>query len=210
MRTLETEDDKIQKICDQLRKETLEPAEKEAQAIIDAAKARAHEIVEEARIKREELQKKAVEEIEHQTAVFHSAIAQASKQALELLRQEIERKLFNPALEKQIESAARDPLVVARLIQAIVDAITKHGTEADLAIYIPQTVSPKEVVAALSKEVVQKLAASPIEIGTFKAGVKVKLVGKKMTIDVSDETLTEWIARFIQKDLRKFVFLHGS
>ena len=38
MRSLETGHDKIQKICDRLRRETLEPAEEQAQTILNEAR----------------------------------------------------------------------------------------------------------------------------------------------------------------------------
>ena len=48
MKGLESGKDKIQKICDALRKETLEPAKQEAREIVENAHMQASEIVTEA------------------------------------------------------------------------------------------------------------------------------------------------------------------
>ena len=49
MKFMDTGKDKVQQICDILKKETLEPAREEAQKIIDDAKASAQRIVQEAK-----------------------------------------------------------------------------------------------------------------------------------------------------------------
>lgn len=206
MATLEKETDKIQKICDKLRKETLEPAEKEAERIIEEARQRGKEIIHEAEKKGKELIDQAHKQTEQQRSVFHSSLNQAARQVLEQLRQEIEHKLFHPELEKHVAEVTSKPEPIAKLVQAIIESIKTNGHEADLAIYIPASVSPQEITRYLSKEVLQKLSEKPFELGTFQGGAKVKLKDRKMTIDMSDEAINEWITRYIQKDLRKFVF----
>lgn len=54
MKSLETGKDKIQKICDALKKETLEPAKQEAREVIENARLQAAEIVTAAKKEAEE------------------------------------------------------------------------------------------------------------------------------------------------------------
>ena len=63
MKGLETGKDKIQKICDALRKETLEPAKQEAREIVENAHLKADEILQEAKKKAEESTRRVEMEI---------------------------------------------------------------------------------------------------------------------------------------------------
>ena len=67
---LETGKDKIQKICDALRKETLEPAKQEAREIVENAHLAASEIVREAKKKAEAAVSKAEIEINEKKKVI--------------------------------------------------------------------------------------------------------------------------------------------
>ena len=71
---------------------------------------------------------------------------------------------------------------------------------------IPQKVSAQEVNALLLTHVAQKLKDHPIEVGNFSGGVQVKLVGKKMTLDLTDQALKELLANFARKDFRQTIF----
>src|SRR3990170_4430527 len=97
-RTLEKGDEKIQKICDALRKGTLEPAQKEAERILKEAKAKAEQIIKEGHQEANRHLEEARAEIEKERNVFHSSLEQAGRQALEQLRQAIEYDLFSQEL----------------------------------------------------------------------------------------------------------------
>ena len=83
MRSLEKGQDKIQKICDKLRHDTLEPAEEEAQQILKEARKKAESIKAEAERHAEQLVKQARGQIEQERNVFHSSLHQAAKQTIE-------------------------------------------------------------------------------------------------------------------------------
>ena len=99
MRSLEKGQDKIQKICDKLRHETLEPAEREAQQIIEEARKKAEAIQAEAERHAEQLIKQARGQIEfvmdHRTtsAFRRDCVARGGPTASQL-RQEAESGLF--------------------------------------------------------------------------------------------------------------------
>jgi V/A-type H+-transporting ATPase subunit E len=206
MRSLEKGQDKIQKICDKLRRETLEPAEQEAQRILEEARKKADAIRAEAEFHAEQLLKQARGQIEQERNVFHSALQQAAKQTIEGLRQEIEHKLFNEELQNILEKQLADPKIIAELINGIVKAIEKEGLTTDLTAVIPRLISPDDVNALLIENVRKRLKGKPLEIGTFAGGAQVKLHGKKMTIDLSDQAVKELLAQYIRKDFRKLIF----
>lgn len=206
MSTLEKAQDKIQKICDKLRRETLEPAEKEAQAIIKDAQKKAEEILSEAESHAEQLIKQARGQIEQERNVFHTALQQAAKQALESLRQEIEHKFFNEGLQRQLENSMSDPKVIADLINGIVKALEKEGLSSDLTAIIPRLISPDQINALLIENVRKQLKGKNLEIGAFAGGAQVKLQGKKMTIDLTDQAIKELLSNYMRKDFRKLIF----
>jgi len=206
MKTLEKGQEKIQKICDSLRRETLEPAKREAERIVEDAKAEARNIVREAEEQAERLNATVRAEIDQERNVFKSSLLQAAKQSLESLRQDIERKLFRGGLEELVERETEKGHVVARLVEAIVKAVEKEGVKSDLEALVPKTVKPEEVNALLGGEILKRLKKGSVEVGEFAGGCKVKLLDRKMTLEVTDAVLKELLASFARKDFRKTIF----
>lgn len=206
MRSLEKGQDKIQKICDKLRHETLEPARQEAQQIVDAAREKAEEIKAEAERHAEQLLKQARIQIEQERNVFHSALQQAAKQTIEGLRQEIEHKLFNEDLQVLLDKQLGDPQTIANLINGVVKAIEKEGLTTDLSAVIPKVVSADDVNALLLDNVRKRLKGKVLEVGPFAGGAQVKIHGKRMTLDLSDQAIKELLANYMRKDFRKMIF----
>jgi len=206
MKELEKGQDKIEKICEALRKETLEPAEAKAKEIIEAAGNQAESMIRQAEKQAEEIIKKARAEIEQEQQVFQSSLAQAAKQGIESLRQAIEHTLFNPELEKLIVRHTSDLNTVARIIEALIKAVEVEGVSRNLAAFIPQNISPQELNALLAENVLKKLETGSVMVGDFKGGAQLKILDKKMMVDMSDEVLKELLSTFIRKDFRKLVF----
>jgi V/A-type H+-transporting ATPase subunit E len=206
MKGTESGKDKVKKICDILRRETLEPAESEAQQIVRSAKQQAEKIVAAAQEEIKKIHLEAGQEIERQKNIFQSSLAQACKQALDALRQSIEEKLFNQELSKLVAQQTQDPKVLAQIITAIVKGIEKDGTEAALSVYIPAAVPARAVNALLAHEIIEKLKEKSVLVGPLAGGVEVKLHKENMTIDMSDVALKELVANYIRKDFRELIF----
>lgn len=208
MKSLEKGQDKIQKICEKLRHETIEPAKQDAKNIIAEAKKNAEDIIAEAERQAEQLIKQARGQIEQERNVFHSSLQQAAKQGLEALRQDIEQKFFNEELQSVLDKELANPKLIADLINGLVTAVEKEGLSTDLSVVIPRHVSADEVSLLLLDSVRKKLKNKPIEIGHFAGGVQVKLHGKKMTVDFTDQALKELLANYVRKDYRQMIFSH--
>lgn len=206
MKTLENSQDKIQKICDKLKRQTLEPAEEAARKIIEDAKKEAEEIKAESLRHAEQILKQAKAQIEQERSVFHSSLQQSSKQAVESLRQEIEHKFFNEELKNLLDKPLNDPKIVAELINGIVKALEKDGLKTDLVAIIPRLVSANDVIPHLLEEVKKRFNGKPVEIGNFNGGAQVKISGKKMTVDLSDQAVKELLANYMRKDFRSLIF----
>lgn len=205
-KTLEKGEDKIQKICDSLRRETLEPAKQEAHKLLEEAKERAENLIAEARELAEKHLASNRESIEKERQVFHSSLEQAAKQSLEELRQAIEHKLFHDELEAVLQEHMLDPKVIAKIITAIIKAIEKEGVSVELSAVIPQAASTADVNRLLGEGILKQLQEKSISLGEFAGGAQIKLHDKKMAIDMTDTALMELLARYVRKDFRKFLF----
>ena len=106
MKTLENENDKINKICEILKKETLEPAENEALKIIQEAKVKAEKILEEAESQAKWIKKESDLVIEKEKQMFHAVCQKAASLTLEHLRQTIDNQFLKPALGALIEKSS--------------------------------------------------------------------------------------------------------
>jgi len=201
---LDTGSDKVQKICEVLKNETLEPAQRQAEKIIDDAHASAEKIIEKARAEIKKAKQKHVDDVAQRMQVLESSLKIAAKKSLSFLRQEITDKLFNAELAKWVGEKSTSDDVVAGLIEAIVAAVSRDGLEADLQAIIPKLASKEVVSAALVKRSIDNL--KDLTIGEFFGGAQVKLVDRNLIVDLSDEALKGLLASYISNDLRKYVF----
>lgn len=209
MKGLDTGKDKVKKICDVLKKETLEPAKREAAEIIDTAKEEAAQLIASAHKEAERLLKEAGLEIEKQKGIFHAALSQACRQTLELLKQEIEERLFNRELSTALSKELHKEKVLAELIEAIVKAINKEGVDASLSAYISHAIDPRAVNTLIAGNILHQLKEKSVLISDMSGGVAVKLQEENMTIDISLATVKEIVARFVRKDFRELFFGAG-
>ncbi len=206
MKGTESGKDKVKKICDILRRETLEPAGMEAEQIIRAAKEQADQIVAAAHQEVEKIHREALQDIELQRNVFQSSLGQACKQAVAALKQGIEEKLFNQELGRLMTKHMQDPKVLAQMITAVVKGIEKEGIEADLSVYIPAATPARAVNMLLAHEILEKLKEKSVLVGPLTGGIEIKLLKENMTIDISDAALKELVANYIRKDFRELIF----
>ncbi|MGD9685315.1 MAG: V-type ATP synthase subunit E [Candidatus Obscuribacterales bacterium] len=205
MQTLESGQDKIKEITERLRKDTLEPAQKEADRLVKEAKERAAKIVAEGEAKAKELEVKAKAAIEKERAVFETALKQAGKQAVEALKQEIEERLFEKQLARRVAEASGKSDVVASVINALVKAVEKEGSGASLSAAVGKGAKVEEVTQLLLADVREVLKGG-ITVGEFAGGARLSLAEQQLTLDMSDEAVLELLQRYVRKDFRKALF----
>lgn len=203
---MEAGKEKVKKICDLLRKETLEPARAEAEGILEQARKEARRIVEQGRQESEAMLKEARGTIESEKEIFQTSLNQACRKSLEFLKEQIEEKLFHAQLKKLIEGHTQDPHVLSEITTALVRAIEKEGIGANLSVFIPETVPAEKVNALLGKTLLEKLKEKGVLLAPIGGGIQVKLVDENVMIDMSAETLRELLASYARKDFRKRIF----
>ncbi len=206
MENLESGKDKIKKICEIIKNETLAPAKEEANRIIQSANEEGHQIVQEATQKAEELIRQAYVKIENEKKLFESSIEQASKQVIETLRQKIEKELFNQALDSWVHKETQTPEVAATLISALASALEKEGVNADFSAIIAKNVSKERVNALLAKSILDKLREKSVVLGEIGGGAQIKLHNQMLTLDLSDMAFKELLGGYLRKDFRALLF----
>lgn len=206
MKGLETGKEKIQKLCDALKKETLEPAKQEAREIVENAHLQAEEIVRKAKEKAEEFLHKAKSEMEEKSKIFHASLQLAARQGLELLKQKIEEQLFDQQLSELVLKEMSDPKVIAHLIDAFMKIMQEKGVEEDFVAVIPKNISPRSINALLGQQLLDRLQGQTVMVGDFAGGAKIELKGRKITIDISDAAVRELIAQYIRRDFREMIY----
>lgn len=203
---METGKDKVKKICDVLRKETLEPSQKQAEEILLQASLQAQEIIAQAHREKEHLLTAAKKLIAQERAIFASSLSQTSRQVIEALKQEIKENLFSKELLHLLKVKMNEKEVLSRLINAVIEAIEKEGIESDLSVYIPEAVPAREINALLLQNVLNKLQEKSVLIGSIHGGIELKLHDKNITIEITDSSLEELIERYSRRDFHELIF----
>jgi len=206
MKGLESGKDKIQKICDALRKETLDPAKQEAGEILENAHLRGQEIIQEAEIQAKRCLANADQEIEERKKLCHASLQLSCRQAVELLKQKIEEELFDRRLADYIAKEMSDPKMIAHLINSMIHAIEQKGIDEEFTALIPKEISCSAINALLAAQTLAKLEHNSVAIGDFRGGAQIRLKGRQMTLDISDSVLCDLIGQYIRSDFRKLIF----
>lgn len=206
MKGLETGKDKIQKICDALKKETLEPAKQEAREIVENAHMQAAEIVNEAKSKASQIIQEAATEMEEKKRVFQASLNLACRQGIEQLKQKIEKELFNQELTKLVAEEMADPKIIAHLLNSFMKAMEEKGIEEEFVAKVPKSVSARAINEQLTSRVLDRLQNRTVVGAEIAGGVQIQMKGRQITIDISDAAVRELIAGYIRRDLRDLVF----
>ena len=206
MKSLESGKNKMQKICDALRKETIEPAKQEAKEIIENAHLQAAEIAGEAKERVVGLLQSAAAEIEQKKKAFDSTLQIACRQGIEKLKQKIEKDVLYQGLMDLVAKETSDPKFLSGLISSFLQVLEAKGIDEDLSVIIPKSVTARSINALLVERFLGRLKEKSVVVGDFDGGMQIKLHDRKITIDVSDRALRELIADFIRRDFRDLLF----
>lgn len=206
MKSLESGKNKMQKICDALRKETLEPAKQEAKEIIENAHLQAAEIINEAKERVQGLLQSAVSEIDQKKKAFESTLQLASRQGVEKLKQRIEKEILVQGLMDLVADEASDPKFLSEWIGSFLQVLEGKGIDEDLSVIVPKSVTARSINALLVSRFLDRLKEKSVVLGDFDGGMQIKLHDRKITIDISDRALRELIAEFIRRDFRDLIF----
>ena len=197
---LESGEDRVKELCEILRNDTIQPAKEEAAKIIREAKEEATHIIARANEDADDIMKNLKRDLEKMQSVSDASIELAIKQGISKLKQLV-AEMFNEELFNLADSMMNDTEVLTKVVDALVKALEKDGLGADLQLVLANGVSKDELIGKLALGVRSKLEKGGVKIGEFKSGVVVKVVDKKMAIEMTDKAVVELISSYVSDDL---------
>jgi V/A-type H+-transporting ATPase subunit E len=203
--SLETAENKIQEICEKIRKDTLDPARVEAHLMIESAEKRAEQIVEEAKREAESSRAETKKDFQNQLSVHEVGLDLAVKQAVSKLKQEV-MKIFHKELGRLVTKEVQEPHVIAKMLTALLGALEKDGIKGDINVLLPKILSVEALFENLTGEIKKKLEKETIAIGDFAGGIALKLLDHKIMIDMSDKALKELLVSYASEELKEKIF----
>jgi V/A-type H+-transporting ATPase subunit E len=205
---LETANNKVKEICDVLRRETLEPAQNEAKRIILDAEKEAEELIRKAKEEALRIKEETKLELKKEMEVHNGSIQLAIRQGVSALRQEIE-KIFSAILSRDIEMVMSSEDAISRAVSVIFELIEKNGLGVNLGVLIPKHVDIQAICKRLVEKFKHKLQSSAIPVDGIKGGVEIKLIDKKISIEMTDVAVKELLASYVIPELRAQIFCEG-
>lgn len=207
MKHLDTGSEKIKKICDAIRHETLEPAKQQAKAIVEQASDQAAVIIQDARVQADAILEAAKKQHDKEKQIFEASMVHSAKLFKEKLKQDIETAFLASSFDKIAAQIFNDSKLTAQVVTAIVDGWNKQSSGGDLTLLISNGINKDEFVKALSADVKAKM--QKIESLTGITGIVLKSHGDNLRIEISEKQLAEALMNSLRQDFRKF-FYQGS
>lgn len=208
MKSLESNQEKVQQLCNLLQTQAIEPAQKQAREIVQEAKAKAAEIIAEAKYQAAALQAQAKAEMEKEKEVVESSLKQAARQAVIGLRKEIEDNLFGDRLAQLSKEVLSKEELLANLIKSYIQAVAKEGLSNSFSAFVANHQDSTRLAEAIGYELVSALREGKLVQTSLGGGFKLQLHDRHLTVDCTSEALTESLANYLRKDLRERLFAH--
>ncbi len=197
-----TSSNKVKEISKILYKETILPAKEEAESLIETAKARAAEIIHDARVSAKSIREKNAKEMEDERKVYDSSIELAVKQSVATLKGEI-MTIFSKDLKAGFEKALKDQETLKDFLKVMVEAINKEGIKSDLKLFVAKEVD----FDALSKSVISSVQAKLEKGGEIlPSGIALLIEDKKFTLKTTPETCMKIVADHLSEVLKEKMF----
>lgn len=204
--TNQTTSKAVERICRVLKSETLDPAKKEADGILNKARERADELIEVAEKQAAEILKTAQQRVTSQRKIFVDEIKHIAKETVFKLRDDI-LQLFSKDLMKHIADYANAPKYIAQAIEVVLEAIKKGGIEANIEAYISEHVPMDAVAKELSAHVIESLSGGKsLKVGSISSGCSLLMKENQLSIALTEEQLTQLLKDQVQDELENLLF----
>lgn len=189
----------IQDLVDSIRKEGIEEARREKEAILADARAEADRILNSAREKADAMVAEATKECALRQQSAKASLAQAARDVSLALKNTINKEL-GAILGDSIASAL-DKDLISRIVSSAVDAGLK---DADIVVSAPDA---ETLVKALRSSLADKLKNGlALEVGSGRTGLVIQSRDGSGYIDLSADEMAELIRPFLSDAVKAQVF----
>lgn len=193
---------KVKEISELLYNETILPSKEEAKRIIEDAKKSALEIVQKAKEEEKNIIELAELELKKKQEVFDSSLTLAVKQTLENLKSKV-MSVFNQEFQTGLSQALSNQEACEEVVKAMVEAIKKEGISSNLKLSVSENLDFDKIAKAVAESVKEKVEKSDVPVSH---GVALAIVEKKVTLKVTEKSLSEILADHLPEVLRGKVF----
>ncbi len=197
---------KIQEISEHLKANIIEPAEKEAQRIIDEAQLKKAEIIAAAEKEAQEItlgiEKKAKQKLDS----VEAALRLSGKQAITALKKALEGEILNRTLGQPLSVVLEEEDVLKAIISEMVKAYVKHDFSGEIEILLSE--KNREKLKNYIKSESTKAIKEGIKLSLENVGSGCKVIFKEnhTVFDFTAEAVTELLAGFLRNELRSYIF----
>lgn len=201
----------VQELIDRLSQEGVAEGQQRAEAIVADARAKANNLIESARDEAESLLKNARQEAERFQKAAEDALRLAARDAVRDFGARIHEGLRH-RLQELVQHQMKDAEVLKRMILAITNKATEGLDDEQLEILLPaESLAEEEIRESIDAgnpdaltEYMQGVIGERIREGTqvklgsrANAGLTVRVVNQNVEIDITDEAITELLARHL-------------
>ncbi|HRX14874.1 MAG TPA: hypothetical protein P5123_01020 [Spirochaetota bacterium] len=198
----QTFETKMQNISEYLKGRVLDPAEQEKKNILAEAREESSRIIEEARKEAEKIVAEAKEHAEREKNSLHSALRIASKQAVDTLKQALEKSLLKQLVAEPVSGVMSSEEVVKSFITEVIK--TTDGQSAEIML---SDDLKKKISDYVKSEIITKSSSKiALSAENIPSGFAVVLSDKQLMLDFAEESLVELLSGFVRSELREYLF----
>ena len=188
-------DQALQQVIDELKSRGLRAGEDEGRQKVEAAEAKAAQIV-------------AVDDAASMREQMQAELRQASAVGLEAFRQAVEKSFLVPTVDKALQRVLDDPSELrAILVETVKGFAAQGGGSGDLTVILPEAQRAK-LEGAIKADMLSQTGSSvtvKFEDG-FSFGFRLSPEGSGYLFDFSDEGFREIYLKFLAPRFREYFF----
>lgn len=211
MSKIPTSQEKIQELCDILERDALQPAKQSAQQIISKAKEEASQIIADAKVEAQRIEAEAKQEAKKAQSTLEGALNAAARQALTQLRKEIETRLLDEGISSLLSQSLSKEEVITSALRSLFQSLEKEGlSEKSLHVLVEESLDREKILESVLSQAAPQLKKG-LSIGSMNdKGVILRLEGDNISIDCSEEAVSQLFCQFLRPAFREKFFSSGS
>lgn len=189
----------VDELIDRLKTDGVVKGKSEAEAIVADAKRQAMAILDTARNEADSIVTAANAEADRICQTSNQALQLAGRDALLKLRESFTLQ-FENRIRKLVEAELKNPETLGKMILEVAGKSRPGESTAKTEILLPMAASKSDPLISYVAGVTESMLRQGVTFGVgddVAAGVKVRLADKDVDIDMSDEALSAFLARFL-------------
>jgi len=199
--------DKLHELTEKIYREGVSKGKKEAESILNEARAESERVIREAEKEAEAIIATARKDAEELRKNAESELKISFRHAVNSLKQEAERILACKVVDEQVSEVFSDNRLIAGLIEKIAEKWNPEENESGIEVHIPAEM--KEEIEAYFMRGAHKALSAGITfkpVKNMERGFDIRPSGKDYKISVSEKDFTGFIKEFIRPKLVDLLF----